>query len=410
MTRKKKLWSKSFGERGHCVCVYEPRAGAPLMRSIYVNGKEVRKALGHRDRELATRQAYEFLAALATTQRSLDDGTVTLGLLRNLYLQSRAHLGKEERTQGEDEDRLERMVRFFGADSEVANLTEEQVLDFISARSSGDASLYKIRTGVAVRTRSVEADLVALTTMFNWAVRAKKLRSNPLHQVKIPREKNPIRPLVTHSVYEELLAVSGEVSAMLPAFLIVAEASGRRLSAVRQLWWSDLSFEQGTVRWRAENDKKGFESTQPMSPEMVKALADLHGSSATSEKWVFPSPWNADVAVSRDRLDQWLRRVYELAGTKKASGGLWHPFRRKWATERKGHSVVDVAAAGGWRSVRTVQMIYQQADTESVRAVLLNPTQRLTTSSWETASTRNRTHNTTPETQTAPTTKVVAEQ
>ncbi len=41
-------------------------------------------------------------------------------------------------------------------------------------------------------------------------------------------------------------------------------------------------------------------------------------------------------------------------------------------------SVVAAAAAGGWRDLRTVQMIYQQADRESVRAVLLNPTQRLT--------------------------------
>jgi hypothetical protein len=27
----------------------------------------------------------------------------------------------------------------------------------------------------------------------------------------------------------------------------------------------------------------------------------------------------------------------------KLEGGLWHPYRRKWATERKGHSLKDVA-------------------------------------------------------------------
>ena len=43
-------------------------------------------------------------------------------------------------------------------------------------------------------------------------------------------------------------------------------------------------------------------------------------------------------------------------------GGLWHPHRRKWATERKRLPDVDVAAAGGWTELRSMRTAYQQAD------------------------------------------------
>lgn len=35
----------------------------------------------------------------------------------------------------------------------------------------------------------------------------------------------------------------------------------------------------------------------------------------------------------------------------KLDGGLWHSYRRKWATERKHLPLMDVAAACGWNDV-----------------------------------------------------------
>ncbi len=45
--------------------------------------------------------------------------------------------------------------------------------------------------------------------------------------------------------------------------------------------------------------------------------------------------------------------------------------------ERKGYPVKDVAAAGGWRDEQTMLKSYQHADAETVRQVVLHPTQRL---------------------------------
>ncbi len=66
-----------------------------------------------------------------------------------------------------------------------------------------------------------------------------------------------------------------------------------------------------------------------------------------------------------------------MAELEQERGGLWHTLRRKWATERKGYPVKDVAAAGGWRDERTILTSYQQVDAATVKQVVLNPTQRL---------------------------------
>jgi hypothetical protein len=52
-------------------------------------------------------------------------------------------------------------------------------------------------------------------------------------------------------------------------------------------------------------------------------------------------------------------------------GGLWHPFRRKFATERKHMPVIDVAHAGGWKETRTLLQCYQQPDEATLQQVVL---------------------------------------
>ena len=63
--------------------------------------------------------------------------------------------------------------------------------------------------------------------------------------------------------------------------------------------------------------------------------------------------------IRRDLTTRWLLNAEKLAGLLKLTGGQFH---RLWATERKDLPVQDVAAAGGWKTVETVQRIYQQAD------------------------------------------------
>lgn len=68
-------------------------------------------------------------------------------------------------------------------------------------------------------------------------------------------------------------------------------------------------------------------------------------------------------------FDRWLSFAERKAKLPKLDGSLWYAYRQKWAIERKGLPLKDVAAAGGWKDVNTLLEVYQQSDEESVLAV-----------------------------------------
>jgi integrase len=382
--KHRKCWSKSVGERGAKVRLYEDRPGGPLFRSVYVNGKEVRKSLGHRDKELAIRQAYELLHSLLANEQALDHETLTIGMLAQLYLESPQHLSKKPRTQRADQRCLERVIAFLGSTRDVATLSESDVRRYTLARRKGDPTLKGVTPGRPVRDRAVELDLVMLMTALNWATRERTtagrrlLRENPLTGVRLPKEKNPERPVMSHDVYLNLLRVAPRVHPLLPLALIVAEGTGRRISAWRNLVWDDVGFESGTIHWRAEHDKKGFEGVMPMSSSVQAALlAQRKAQAAIGGAPVFPSPKDPTKPCSRHLFDAWLRRAHRLAKIVPQRRGMWHPIRRKWATERKGYPVKDVAAAGGWKTEEVLMTSYQLADAETIKNVVLHPTNRI---------------------------------
>ncbi len=382
---RRRGWSKSIGERGHRVRLYEARPGGPIMRSIWVKGKEDRKSLGHRDRELATREAYELLSDLAMTERAAAEESLTLGMLQDLYLASPQHRAKKERTQKHDERKLKRVVAFLGPSRNVASLSDSDVQRFTIARRAADKQLEHVVAERVVNDRTVEADLKLLIGSLNWALRERTgtgqrlLRENPLFGVRLPKEQNPQRPVMSHDIYQKLAEVATKVHPLLELALIVAEGTGRRLSAWRNLRWDAVDLQAGTIRWRAEFDKSGYEQVVPMSEAVSKALREARkAQAAIGGSPVFPAPQDPTKPCDRYLLDRWLRRAFEKAEVTPLKGGLWHSLRRKWATERKGYPVKDVAAAGGWRDEGTILKSYQQVDPETVKQVVLHPTRRLT--------------------------------
>jgi integrase len=384
MRNSRRRWSKSIGERGNRVRLYEARPGGPIMRSTWINGKEDRRSLGHRDRELATRQAYELLQGVLATEQAIEEESLTLGMLAKLYQDSPQHLAKKERTRKEDAKKLNRVVNFLGPNRNVVSLSESDVLRFTMARRAGDKSLEGVWGGESVSDRTIELDLVLLMSALNWGTRERSsagrrlLPENPLHGIKLPKEKNPRRPVMRHDVYLKLLGVAGQVHSLLKLALVVAEGTGRRISGWRNLRWYDVDFPNEQIRWRAEFDKKGFEDVVPMSDTVRDALREARKAQRViGPAPVFPAPKDPTKPCDRHLLDNWLRRAIKLAKVKPEPGGLWHSLRRKWATERKGYPVKDVAAAGGWRDAETMLTSYQQVDAETVKRVVLHPTQRL---------------------------------
>jgi len=52
-------------------------------------------------------------------------------------------------------------------------------------------------------------------------------------------------------------SVAGEMHPLLKLALVVAEGTGRRISAWRNLRWDDVDFQTCEIRWRAEFDRSG---------------------------------------------------------------------------------------------------------------------------------------------------------
>jgi hypothetical protein len=99
------------------------------------------------------------------------------------------------------------LVAYFGCSCEVQNLSANDVAAYTANRRVGGIKVDDEWTTAAVRARSVEADLVVLFAMLNWAVTVRVaggrlLVSNPLAGVRRTREPNPLRPVATWDRFE----------------------------------------------------------------------------------------------------------------------------------------------------------------------------------------------------------------
>jgi integrase len=160
---------------------------------------------------------------------------------------------------------------------------------------------------------------------------------------------------------------------MLDCALVIAEATGRRKSAILKLDWQDVDLSGRVVRRRAENDKAGTEWRVPITEALAASLSEYRQAMDAGGGPVFPAWRDPSRAVHVTALDHLLLRAEQEAGLPKLPGTLWHCWRRSWATERKGHAVRDVMHAGGWRTPAVLLEVYQAADAESVRAVVEEP-------------------------------------
>ncbi len=77
-------------------------------------------------------------------------------------------------------------------------------------------------------------------------------------------------------------------------------------------------------------------------------------------------------AIRRDVVSRWLLRAEKRAELPKLHRGVFHPYRRLWASERKALPSADVAHAGGWRDIETMLSSYVKSDAATVLRVVEN--------------------------------------
>lgn len=242
-----------------------------------------------------------------------------------------------------------------------------------------------------MRRRTVQADLVLLRTRLIWATTVKLpngewlLAEYPLRGARFPREQNPRRPVATFDRFDRVRqnirrqadaapsAAERDRWIRLELALVLAEGTGRRIGSIRRLRWSDFCFDPPSILWRAEFDKRHREQLVPIPAALAAEIRAVRARLGTvGDGWVFRQA-TKDAPWAPAQCQDYLRQAEAAAGVEKLHGGLWHAYRRKWATERKELPLKDVAAAGGWKDVTTLLTCYQHADEATMLKVMESP-------------------------------------
>ena len=387
--RAARRWSYSAGERGrNRVRAFRDQKSGGLFVEWYERPfgaaapKRTRLAIKSSDPRDAKRKADEIAAAFgsAVTAPTPD---VTLHELFDNFLQETAGQ-KGEGKRAHDERAAEMFLRFLRPQTKAKDLNRRHWDRFVAARRSGEIAPRHVRKVRPVGDRVIAYDLTWLKTVLNWATVSGAdgrdgvlLERNPLRGLPMPKNESPKRATVTEAQYHELLAMSDAVSPLYRLALVLAHETGHRIGSIRLLRWSDVDFEAGRVRWRAENDKIGFEHVTPLTDEARDALRNAQAARrASGEAWVFPAPSDPAKPCSRHLVRDWWERGAAIAKLPKGERYGWHSLRRKFATELKETDLRNLCHLGGWKSAQTVLTCYQQPDEARQRAALATRQQR----------------------------------
>jgi len=204
--------------------------------------------------------------------------------------------------------------------------------------------------------------------------------------LELRADQNISRPVATTDRYRKLRERSDKVTmevlaggkklqvrTYLSELLDLAFHCGRRISAILGLQYADLHLNagpHGAITWRADTDKMGKARTAPLN-EAARAAIDRVpvARPGIGAGHLFPSPRNPDQPLSKDLASAWIEKCEKVVGLPHLKQGLWHPFRRSWATARKHLPVQDVAACGGWSDSSVLSDLYMAADADTMLRV-----------------------------------------
>ena len=425
--RQQRAWRKTVGGYGHTVIVEERSPGsvlylrwwdasAPGKRRTGRPGNWRKRSLGHRDKELGQEQGRELAGRLLASQEATSTGRTTLSDLFARY-EADVSVHKKGAQPREDARRIELWTHVLGANRIPEMITKGQISRFERLRREGRIELPKRRLVAAPTLRTIGADIEFLAGVLNWAVQEGLLPKNPIHGYESPKTPKPKRPVASYDRYERTREKADSVGEqrLFGPFLDLVEGLGWRVSAICQLWASDVDRSTsvvapfGRVRKRGEVDKEGVDMWVPMS-EDVRGAIDLvfERNPAIGDTPLFQAsggdsrrskPWTRWYARDlHERAQRGARYGYSCPKCRTVLGNDqrecpnqkcghvdrlprdpaerlvgFHAYRRKWATERKHLPVKDVAEAGGWLDTRSLERCYQQADEHTLLQVVCEP-------------------------------------
>ena len=266
---KQRAWRKTVGGYGHTVIVEERSPGsvlyvrwwdptAPGKRRTGRPGNWRKRSLGHRNKELGKAGG-----RLLTSQEAVANGRVTLGELLARY-ETEVSVHKKGAQPREDRRRIELWTQVLGANSDPEKITKGRITRFERLRRQGRIQLPGRHLGANPSETTIGADIIFLASVLNWAVEENLLPKNPIRGYDRPKTSKPKRPVATYNRYERTRANADKVGEqrLFGPFLDLVEALGWRVSAICQLWASDIdrsmsaAAPHGRIRKRGEVDKE----------------------------------------------------------------------------------------------------------------------------------------------------------
>jgi len=369
--------SYSAGEWGrNRVRVFPDRRTGIMQVEWRENGRKLTRSLKHRDWNRAKRQADRIAAGLAEPATrgaaAAEPEPLTLGTLFDIYGEEVTPT-KTGSSQRDDHAMMKRFLRFFGTHRKAETLSQRDWDRFIRARRGGRAG----GSRKPVSDRTIERDLRMLLAVLNWATKSRDeegrllLASNPLRGLKLPKEKNPRRVVLTQAEYEALLRVADEVNWRFRVALVLAHETGHRIGAICQLRWSDIDLDTSSIRWRGEHEKTGYEHRTPITSMAQAVLVEARRRNpGIGDAPVMPAPKEAAACMTRWLASSWWKRAERLAGLEPKRGRGWHSLRRKFASDLMDLPLKVLCDLGGWKTAETVLQCYQRPDESRLRKAI----------------------------------------
>ncbi len=387
-----KLFSESVGMHRFRVQIRERRPGG----NYYIRAGKQWKGLGHRDLELARQEARKLAATLFEANGARARGTLTVTAMFAYFEAEVVAHRRRPLYAYEDRFRIDLWTAHLGTNRDVLTIDAPTLDDFVRARREARIQLPERRKLKLVKLRSIEHDLMWLSSVLTWATRKRVdgiplLAENPVggyapggRDARRLANRAPMRPRTT---YERFLKIDTVADAADPQrqfrwFHRLLEATGWRGSAICGLRRSDVDLRAYRAapygKMRKPSDKiaqvaEGEDVWVPLSQDARTAIDELLKvrGGIVGEAWLFPMLRFPKRHWTRGVADHLLRRCEKKAGVPHLKGGSMHPYGRKWFTERKHHPVPDVAAAGDCTPQNVLR--YSKADEQTVFAVVNEP-------------------------------------
>jgi len=375
---------KEAGSHGCKVKFGERVDGGPLYLFVpRKDGGYDKVSLGHRDWQVAEAEALKLAARRRAARETTRAGKMRISVLLSRY-ENEETPHKKGQQPAEDRRRVELWLAFFDRDPEVRHITNNDMKRFVRMRRRGEIKLPVVERadGRGVMRKlsenpkpgTIGADIVFLQTVLNWAVDGRMIRKNPIATFKRPVTRNPAQPAASMERYLTIYRHTPyvEPTGLFRVFFgLIGHELDWRVSALCAVKVShvDLRARRGAPDgrvWKAaeKHDEEGH--WVPLSPRGRKLFQRaLRIRGAIGDVYLFEAPKRRGQPWRRQYATSLLERAEARAGLEPIEGGDFHPYRRKWSTERKDEPWADVAAVSGRKDRKTFEKSYAKADEDT---------------------------------------------